>query len=43
MCDSNIPKFLKDDLILFSALISDLFPEAIISKVDYELLERYIK
>lgn len=35
MRDSNVPKFLKDDLPLFSALISDLFPEATIKEVDY--------
>lgn len=35
MCDSNIPKFLKDDLVLFKALIKDLFPEADIKEVDY--------
>lgn len=35
MRDSNVPKFLKDDLPLFSALISDLFPTAVIKEVDY--------
>lgn len=37
--DSNIPKFLKDDVILFQALISDLFPGEVIPDNDYgELL-----
>ena len=40
MCDSNIPKFLKDDLVLFKALIVDLFPDAKIQAVDYGDLEK---
>ena len=37
--DSNIPKFLKDDVILFQALLSDLFPGEVIPDNDYgELL-----
>lgn len=35
MRDSNVPKFLKDDLPLFSALIQDLFPNEAIPDPDY--------
>ena len=35
MRDANVPKFLKDDLPLFSAIISDLFPEALIAENEY--------
>ena len=35
MRDSNVPKFLKDDLPLFSALIQDLFPNEMIPDPDY--------
>ena len=39
MRDSNVPKFLKDDLPLFSAIIQDLFPSIEITEADYgELL-----
>ena len=34
MCDSNIPKFLKDDVILFNAIVQDLFPGIEIPKQD---------
>ncbi|KAL4470156.1 hypothetical protein ABPG72_009081 [Tetrahymena utriculariae] len=39
MRDSNVPKFLKDDLPLFSALVQDLFPGAEIPEVQYGNLE----
>ena len=42
MRDSNVPKFLKDDLPLFSALIQDLFPTAMIPDVSFEELENQI-
>lgn len=35
MRDSNIPKFLSDDLPLFSALINDLFPGSDIGTANY--------
>jgi dynein heavy chain len=38
MRDSNIPKFLTDDLKLFTALIQDLFPEVEIPDSDYKEL-----
>jgi dynein heavy chain len=31
MREANIPKFLKDDVLLFNAIVQDLFPAAIIS------------
>lgn len=35
MRDSNVPKFLKDDLPLFDALVQDLFPNIEIADPDY--------
>jgi dynein heavy chain, axonemal len=40
MRDANVPKFLKDDLPLFSALVQDLFPDAEIAEVKYGNLEK---
>jgi len=39
MRDSNIPKFLADDLPLFNALIQDLFPNIPIPDANYGMLE----
>ena len=42
MRNSNIPKFLKEDLPLFEALISDLFPHSEITEARYDDLENEI-
>ncbi|CAG9317056.1 unnamed protein product [Blepharisma stoltei] len=42
MRDSNVPKFLKDDLDLFDAIVQDLFPGIAIPKLQYGLLEQSI-
>ncbi|XP_015279206.1 PREDICTED: dynein heavy chain 6, axonemal [Gekko japonicus] len=40
--DSNIPKFLTDDALLFSGIISDLFPGVVIPEHDYGVLQSTI-
>eukprot|EP01022_Parablepharisma_sp_SALTPOND_P016111 TRINITY_DN2328_c0_g1_i1.p1 TRINITY_DN2328_c0_g1~~TRINITY_DN2328_c0_g1_i1.p1 ORF type:complete len:2092 (+),score=299.17 TRINITY_DN2328_c0_g1_i1:7740-14015(+) len=43
MRDSNIPKFVKDDLPLFHALIKDLFPTLEVEPVAYGALQKQIE
>ena len=43
MRDSNVPKFLKDDLPLFSAIVQDLFPSIEITESDYGELQTQIE
>lgn len=40
MKDSNIPKFLKNDIYLFEALVSDLFPSVVVEKKVNEKLQK---
>lgn len=41
--DVNVPKFLKDDLILFESIIKDLFPSVPRPHIDYGELVNEIK
>jgi len=43
MRDSNLPKFLKEDLGLFNAIVNDLFPGVEIPEVDYGEFEKAIR
>ena len=43
MRDSNVPKFVKDDLPLFHALIRDLFPTLEVEQVNYGQLQKQIE
>lgn len=41
--DVNVPKFLQDDLKLFSGIVSDLFPRIEEEPIDYGSLEEAIR
>ena len=43
MRDSNVPKFLKEDLVLFFAIVGDLFPGVEVPFIDYGELEQAIR
>ncbi|KAJ8395762.1 hypothetical protein AAFF_G00029990 [Aldrovandia affinis] len=41
--DVNVPKFLQDDLKLFSGIVSDLFPKIREEPIDYGTLEKSLR
>lgn len=43
MKDSNIPKFLTNDIYLFDALVSDLFPKTKVEQTINKKLEKASK
>jgi len=43
MRDSNVPKFLRDDLPLFGAIVQDLFPTVVINDANYGELQTQIE
>eukprot|EP00899_Mesostigma_viride_P007437 jgi/Mesvir1/16695/Mv15092-RA.1 len=43
MKDSNLPKFLSEDAVLFEAIVTDLFPDAEIPTQDYGELDKSIR
>jgi len=43
MRDSNVPKFLEQDLPLFRGIIKDLFPTVEVPDIDYGDLESEIR
>ena len=43
MRDSNVPKFLEQDLQLFEGIVTDLFPSVVVPFVDYGKLQEGIE
>ena len=43
MRDSNVPKFLEQDLPLFYGIIKDLFPSVVVPYIDYGKLQKQIE